>query len=99
MPDGSTRTDEARVPPKTPAGSRVTVWMDKRGGLTAEPLTDGEVRNHASLGGMLAATGAGGAVLSTVWMAAPVPGPVTDGAMERRVGTDRHPVGAEDRLA
>ncbi|MCX4910520.1 hypothetical protein [Streptomyces sp. NBC_00878] len=69
MPDGSARTDEARVPPKTPADSRVTVWMDKRGGLTAEVLTGGKVRIHASLGGVLAATGAGEAVLSTVWMA------------------------------
>ncbi|WP_405541486.1 hypothetical protein OG478_03705 [Streptomyces phaeochromogenes] len=69
MPDGSTRTDEARVPPKTPADSRVTVWMDKRGGLTAEPLTGGEARIHASLGGVPAATGADGAVLGAVWMA------------------------------
>ncbi|GHB51344.1 hypothetical protein GCM10010306_051320 [Streptomyces umbrinus] len=69
VPDGSTRTDEARVPPKTPAGSRVKVWMDKRGGLTAEPLTGGEVRIHASLGGVLAATGEGGAVLGAAWVA------------------------------
>ncbi|WP_151483956.1 Rv1733c family protein [Streptomyces albicerus] len=62
-PDGSTRTDEARVPPKTPAGARVTVWLDKSGKLATAPLTDGEVRIHAAFGGMLAAMCAGGAVL------------------------------------
>ena len=66
-PDGSTRTDEARVPPGARAGSAVTVWTDKSGTLTSEPLTDGEARLHAAFGGVLAAAGASGAVWGVVW--------------------------------
>lgn len=66
-PDGTTHTDEARVPSKAPAGSTVTVWADKSGEIAAEPLTDGEIRLHASAGGVLAAAGAGGVVLGAAW--------------------------------
>jgi hypothetical protein len=66
-PDGTTHTDEARVPPKTPAGSTLTVWADKSGVVTAEPLTAGETRLHATSGGVLAAAGAGGVVLGAAW--------------------------------
>ncbi|MGC5041164.1 Rv1733c family protein [Streptomyces sp. DT190] len=66
-PDGTTHTDEARVPPKAPAGSTVTVWVDKSGEITAEPLTDGEPRLHAISGGVMAAAGAGGVVLGAAW--------------------------------
>ncbi|QTU47426.1 hypothetical protein F3K20_23715 [Streptomyces scabiei] len=65
-PDGSTRTGEARVAPTSPAGNRVTIWIDKDGHLTAEPLTDGEARSHAAAGGVLVATGAGGIALTAV---------------------------------
>ncbi|MCT9075929.1 hypothetical protein [Streptomyces fulvoviolaceus] len=67
-PDGSTYTDEARVPSGTRAGSTVTVWADANGHITAEPLTDGETRLHAVAGGVLAAVGAGGAVLGAGWV-------------------------------
>lgn len=66
--DGSTRTDEARVPPRTRAGSPVPVWTDKSGNLTSEPLTDGEARLHAAFGGVLAAAGASGAVWGVAWV-------------------------------
>ncbi|KUL42801.1 hypothetical protein ADL12_09155 [Streptomyces regalis] len=66
-PDGSTRTDEARVPPGARAGSAVTVWTDKSGNLTSEPLTDGEARLRAAFGGVLAAAGASGAVWGVAW--------------------------------
>ncbi|WP_328843180.1 Rv1733c family protein [Streptomyces sp. NBC_00258] len=67
-PDGSTRTDEARVAPETPAGNRVTVWVDKGGSLVIEPMTDEEADIQAAFGGVLAAMGAGAAVSGAVWM-------------------------------
>ncbi|WP_341845978.1 Rv1733c family protein, partial [Streptomyces curacoi] len=66
-PDGSTHRDEARVPSKTPAGSKITVWTDKNSEVTAEPLSDGETRVHAILGGVLTGAGAGGVVLCAAW--------------------------------
>ncbi|WP_411147661.1 hypothetical protein [Streptomyces sp. A30] len=68
-PDGSTRTDEARVPAKTRAGTTVAVWTDRNGKITDKPLDQGEIRLHAVSGGVLAALSAGGAVLGTVWVA------------------------------
>ncbi|AVH54846.1 MULTISPECIES: Rv1733c family protein [Streptomyces] len=64
--DGSTRTDEARVPPRTRAGSSVTVWTDQNGRITAAPLTEGEARLHAVSGGVLAAASTGGLVWGAV---------------------------------
>lgn len=66
--DGSTRTDEARVSALSPAGDRVTIWIDEDGRLAAEPLTEGEVRFHAASGGVLAAAGVSGIVLGAVWV-------------------------------
>ncbi|WP_405541472.1 hypothetical protein OG478_03600 [Streptomyces phaeochromogenes] len=66
-PDGSMRTDEARVPPTTPAGSRVTVWIDRDGNHSAKPPTSGEAQLQAAFGGLLAAAGTGGAVLGFTW--------------------------------
>ena len=68
-PDGSIRTGEARVSATSPAGNRVTVWIDKSGHLTAEPLTDGQARSHAVAGGVLVATGVGGIALAAVSVA------------------------------
>ncbi|MEU1573432.1 hypothetical protein ABZ519_20175 [Streptomyces collinus] len=68
-PDGSTRTDEARVPATSRAGDRVSVWIDTSGDLTAPPLTDGQARSHAAAGGLLIATGAGGIALAAVSVA------------------------------
>ncbi|MEV0174714.1 hypothetical protein AB0I00_26785 [Streptomyces sp. NPDC050803] len=67
-PDGSTHTDDARVPPKTKAGSQVTVWTDGSGQVTAEPLSGGETQLHAVSGGVLAALCTAGTVLGTVWV-------------------------------
>lgn len=63
-PDSSTRTGEARVSATSPAGNRATIWIDKDGHLTAEPLTDGEARSHAAAGGVLVASDAGGIALA-----------------------------------
>ncbi|MFF6781476.1 hypothetical protein [Streptomyces sp. NPDC012510] len=68
-PDGSIRTGEARVSATSPAGNRVTVWIDQSGHLTAEPLTDGQARSHAAAGGVLVATGVGGIALAAVSVA------------------------------
>ncbi|MBE1594175.1 MULTISPECIES: DUF1513 domain-containing protein [Streptomyces] len=68
-PDGSTRTGEARVSATSPAGDRVTVWIDKSGHLTAPPLTDGQARSHGAAGGLLVATGVGGIALAAVRVA------------------------------
>ncbi|MEV7891898.1 Rv1733c family protein [Streptomyces sp. NPDC002817] len=67
-PDGSLRTDKASVPPRTSTGSHVTVWTDKRGAVTSEPLTEGEARLQAALGGTVAAVGASGAMLGVAWV-------------------------------
>jgi hypothetical protein len=66
-PDGSTHTDQARVAPKTQAGTKVTVWTDQRGVLASEPLSESEVVLHSIASGVLAAVGAGGVVLGSVW--------------------------------
>lgn len=67
-PDGSTRTDEVRVVPGTPAGDRVTVWTDRSGALTAAPVGAGEARLHAALLGVLASASVGGVVLGAAWL-------------------------------
>ncbi|MFH0516124.1 hypothetical protein ACHBTE_02965 [Streptomyces sp. M41] len=65
--DGRTRTDEARVSPKTQAGSKVDVWTDRRGAIVNEPLSEAEIRLHSIAGGVLAAAGAAGVVLGCTW--------------------------------
>ncbi|MFE0255787.1 hypothetical protein [Streptomyces sp. NPDC059010] len=66
--DGSTHTDEARVPVRARAGSTVTVWTDGNGRITVDPLTEGEARLHAVFGGVMVGTGAGGVVWGAVWV-------------------------------
>jgi hypothetical protein len=66
--DGSRYTDEARVPPGARAGHAVRVWTDPDNKIAAEPLTPEETRLHAISGGVLAATGASGAVLAASWV-------------------------------
>ncbi|MFE9765288.1 hypothetical protein ACFYPC_12290 [Streptomyces sp. NPDC005808] len=66
--DGSTHTDEARVTPRSRAGTTVTVWTDGNGQITAAPLTEGETQLHATWGGVLAGAGTGGLVWGAVWM-------------------------------
>ncbi|MEV5439420.1 hypothetical protein AB0K80_25915 [Streptomyces sp. NPDC052682] len=56
-PDGSKRTDDARVAPRAATGTTVTVWTDGQGQVTAEPMTEGEARWNAVAGGVLAALG------------------------------------------
>lgn len=66
--DGSTHTDEARVPPRTPAGSTIAVWVNRSGEITSPPVSAGEARLHTTLGGGLAGALAGGAVLGAAWL-------------------------------
>ncbi|MFE9022898.1 hypothetical protein ACFYNL_30625 [Streptomyces sp. NPDC007808] len=66
--EGATRTDEARVPPHTRAGSRVDVWTDRHGAVVNEPLSENEMLLHSIAGGVLAAAGAGGVVLGCTWV-------------------------------
>ncbi|QKZ17997.1 Rv1733c family protein [Streptomyces chartreusis] len=67
-PNGSTRTDEARVPPHMKAGGKVQVWTDRTGVLPKEPLTQTEMMLHAVAGGILAGAGAAGLVLGSAWV-------------------------------
>ncbi|MGW5613980.1 Rv1733c family protein [Streptomyces sp. NPDC003877] len=68
-PDGSERRDEARVPPRAPAGTLLPVWMDRGGDLTTAPVSHGEARLHTALGGALAGSCAAGTVLGAAWLA------------------------------
>ncbi|OUC81172.1 Rv1733c family protein [Streptomyces swartbergensis] len=67
-PDGSTHTDEARVPPRTPAGSTLPVWVNRNGDITTPPVSEGEAWLHTTMGGGLAGALAGGVVLSAAWL-------------------------------
>ncbi|MGV9646241.1 Rv1733c family protein [Streptomyces sp. NPDC003514] len=67
-PDGTTRTDEARVPPKAKAGGKVQVWTDRHGRVVNEPLSVAETTLHAVSGGLLAGAGAAGVVLGAGWV-------------------------------
>ncbi|MGC0336747.1 hypothetical protein RKD20_001781 [Streptomyces sp. SLBN-8D4] len=66
-PDGTVRTGQTKVPAQTPAGTLVTVWTDRRGGLTSKPVTHQEAQIQAALVGVVAAMGAGGTVLCGTW--------------------------------
>ncbi|WP_030251088.1 MULTISPECIES: hypothetical protein [unclassified Streptomyces] len=68
-PDGSTHREEARVPPRAPAGSTIPVWVNRSGALTTPPVTEGEAWLHTAMGGGLAGAFAGGVVLGAVWLA------------------------------
>ncbi|MGC0335855.1 Rv1733c family protein [Streptomyces sp. SLBN-8D4] len=61
-PDGSTHTGLTRVAPGTAAGTSVTVWTDRRGGLVRAPLTAAEARLQSVLTGVLVAAGTGAVV-------------------------------------
>jgi hypothetical protein len=67
-PDGSTQTDEARVPPRTPAGTPIPVWVNRSGDITAPPVSEGEAWLHTTMGGGLAGALASGVVLSAAWL-------------------------------
>jgi hypothetical protein len=67
-PDGSTHREEARVAPRAPAGSTISVWVNRSGDLTSRPVSGGEVWLHTAMGGALAGAFAGGAVLGVVWL-------------------------------
>ncbi|MEU6912869.1 Rv1733c family protein [Streptomyces olindensis] len=68
-PDGSAYREEARVPPRAPAGSTIPVWVDRDGDLTTPPVSPGEAWLHTTVGGVLAGALTGGAVLGAAWVA------------------------------
>ncbi|WP_371658419.1 hypothetical protein [Streptomyces sp. NBC_00280] len=70
-PDGSTHAGQTRVRPDTPAGTRITLWTDKRGTLTSTPVTHEEAQLQAATAGALAAVITGGAVVGGACAARP----------------------------
>ncbi|WP_369194091.1 Rv1733c family protein [Streptomyces djakartensis] len=67
-PDGSLHQEQARVPPRAPAGSAVAVWVNRAGDLTGPPVSGGEAWLHSAMGGVLAGAFVGGTVLGTLWL-------------------------------
>ncbi|MFD5161965.1 hypothetical protein ACFWMJ_28460 [Streptomyces hawaiiensis] len=67
-PDGSTHREEARVAPSAPAGSTVSLWVNRSGDITTPPVSGGEAWLHMAMGGALAGVFAGGAVLGATWV-------------------------------
>ncbi|MFF7795707.1 hypothetical protein [Streptomyces sp. NPDC007991] len=67
-PDGSTHTEQARVPPRTPAGSTIPLWVNRSGDITTPPVSGGEAWLHTTVGGGLAGVLAGGMVLGATWV-------------------------------
>ncbi|MDQ1013987.1 Rv1733c family protein [Streptomyces afghaniensis] len=67
-PDGSSHTEQARVPPRTPAGSTIPLWVNRSGDITTPPVSGGEAWLHTSVGGGLAGVLAGGMVLGAAWL-------------------------------
>ncbi|MEV3971535.1 hypothetical protein AB0K68_25855 [Streptomyces sp. NPDC050698] len=67
-PDGSTHREEARVAPEAPAGSTVSVWVNRSGDLTTPPVSGGEAWLHTAMGGALAGVFAGGTALGAMWL-------------------------------
>ncbi|MFE7896834.1 hypothetical protein ACFU3E_04675 [Streptomyces sp. NPDC057424] len=62
-PDGSTHREEARVAPRAPAGSTISLWVNRSGDITSPPVSSGEAWLHTAMGGALTGFFAGGAVL------------------------------------
>ncbi|MER6530617.1 hypothetical protein [Streptomyces sp. NPDC001508] len=61
-PDGSTHLARTEVPPGAPQGTRVTVWTDAHGKLTAKPLSSGDATFQAAWTGVLVAVATAGSV-------------------------------------
>ncbi|WP_405776658.1 hypothetical protein [Streptomyces sp. NBC_01538] len=64
-PDGSPRTGRTLVDSEHQAGSRVVIWLNNRGQLTAEPPTAGAAAFEAALFGTGAALTFGGLTYAT----------------------------------
>ncbi|MFF7980154.1 hypothetical protein ACFZDK_13635 [Streptomyces sp. NPDC007901] len=62
-PDGSTHTGRTTVHPGAKAGTPVTVWIDRQGRLTSEPLAPVDAAFQVTWTGVLVALTTGGAVL------------------------------------
>ncbi|MEV8033420.1 hypothetical protein [Streptomyces sp. NPDC086182] len=74
--DGSTRTGRTQVNTGLKAGSRVTVWQDRRGRLTAAPLNSTDAAIESGFLGAAAAAGLAGLVFGA--------GAVTRWQLDRR---------------
>lgn len=59
-PDASTHTGLVRVRPAERAGTPVTVWTDRAGGLVTAPVTEAQAQRQAWLVGALAGVCAAG---------------------------------------
>jgi hypothetical protein len=57
VPGGTSREGHVRVPPLTPAGTVVPVWIDGRGELTAAPLDPSDIPGSAAAVAMLPLVG------------------------------------------
>ncbi|WP_030607564.1 Rv1733c family protein [Streptomyces sclerotialus] len=65
--NGSSRTGSTRVEPDRPAGTKITVWVDEHGRLTARPPGPVIGAIEAALAGTVAALGWCSLVLSVVY--------------------------------
>ncbi|MFB7993049.1 hypothetical protein ACFC4G_09480 [Streptomyces sp. NPDC056002] len=67
--DGAVHTGRAKVSPKAPAGTRVTVWTDGKGRVVPAPATGAEVALQEALACALVAPPVAAAVWGTGWVA------------------------------
>ncbi|MCX3061721.1 Rv1733c family protein [Streptomyces beihaiensis] len=77
-PNGTPRTDRARVSPGTRSGSHVTVWTDRAGHVVSAPVSGSASAVQAVMTGTLVAPLAGASVWAVGWV-------VRAGLMRRRL--------------
>lgn len=67
-PDGTARTGQGQVEPRSRAGTEVTVHTDSEGRLVPAPTDGGEARFQILMAGTTVAVGTGGLVLLGGWV-------------------------------
>ncbi|MGW3210228.1 Rv1733c family protein [Streptomyces sp. NPDC001135] len=65
---GRVHTDQAKVRPGAPAGSQVTVWINRAGRVVSAPVTGAAADLQAALTGALVAPSAGAVVWAGGWL-------------------------------
>jgi hypothetical protein len=83
-PDGTSREGTVPVPPRTPAGASVPVWVDRDGDLTRAPLDPAGIAGTAAAYGLLPLIG----VPLAAWTLYAVLCCALDAQRERRWGQD-----------
>lgn len=68
-PDGAVHSGRTKVRPGMASGTRVTVWTDRQGRVTAKPLSPGEAGFRSAWTGTLVATGTAAAVFGGAQLA------------------------------